>query len=601
MIRNAFNVVSRIYQFFEDYRYGTFGVFLLTVTYTLFEGLGITVLIPLFNQIQEGSVGSESDISRVIGRGMQVVGIPVTLLTLLLLILAMYLLKNFFFAAAEYSQASLIYGFEKNIRDELTERILTSDWEHFTHHRRGFLINDLVAQASNAMTVLKHTLKVLVQFTTSFVYILIACLISVKVTLGAVALTIISGLCLYPLIRRSKARGRDSLLAQKDFTDLIEQYLTGFQEIKSYNTVHPVLEQIQETTESIFNARINISILQIISRVFVQMFGILLVVSFLYVTIGYLDYRIQEVAVIVILLHRVYKRSNKFRSIQRVAERAPSMDEVQKGLDQFGTHQEEAREDGKECSFQQSICFDQVSFCYTMDKKDTLGEEVLTDLSFEIQKNSFVGIVGESGAGKSTLVNLLLGLLEPRDGSILVDGMPLSEMNKRHWRGRIGFVPQESFLINDTIENNIRFFRDIDRDRIVTAAKTANAHEFIQSMENGYESGAGEEGVKLSGGQKQRIALARALAGSPDLLLLDEATSELDSHSEQKIKNAFGDLQGNMTMVAIAHRLTSVMDADQIIVLDSGELVEKGPAGDLMERNGPFARMVQKQHGDHFS
>jgi ABC-type multidrug transport system fused ATPase/permease subunit len=210
----------------------------------------------------------------------------------------------------------------------------------------------------------------------------------------------------------------------------------------------------------------------------------------------------------------------------------------------------------------------------------------------EIKRGDFVGIVGSSGAGKTTLVDLMLALLRPTAGDILVNGLPLQHISSRGWRRLIGYVPQETVLFNDSIMNNITLLREgVTAQDAIWAARVADAAEFIHTFPEGFDTLVGDRGAKVSGGQRQRLALARALAHRPQILLLDEATSSLDSFSEQKIQNAIEELRDELTIIVVAHRLSTVMNADRIIVLDAGEIVEQGNPRQLIESDSKFRDM----------
>ena len=206
-------------------------------------------------------------------------------------------------------------------------------------------------------------------------------------------------------------------------------------------------------------------------------------------------------------------------------------------------------------------------------------------------------IVGGSGSGKSTLISLLARLYDPTEGNIIVDGMDLKEYKSSTWRGRMGVVSQDTFLFNDTLGSNIRFGKLDANDReIEAAAHKANAHDFTLEMPDGYETILGDRGIRLSGGQAQRVAIARAILVDPEVLMLDEATSSLDTEAEQLVQGAIDRVAGQRTVVVVAHRLSTIRDADNIIVLEHGELVEQGRHEELIAKRGRYWHYVQLQN-----
>jgi subfamily B ATP-binding cassette protein MsbA len=237
------------------------------------------------------------------------------------------------------------------------------------------------------------------------------------------------------------------------------------------------------------------------------------------------------------------------------------------------------------------VDFNNVTFSYKQD------ETILHNINISVQPGEIIALVGPSGAGKSTFVNLIPRFFDTTQGEVCVDEVDVRKINSKDLRKFIGLVPQETYLFAGTIEDNIKFGRlDATHEEIVEAAKLANAHEFITSFPDSYNTVLGERGVNLSGGQAQRVALARAFLKNPKILILDEATSALDSETESLIQEALNLLMKDRTTFMIAHRLSTVVNADRIIVLEKGKIVETGKHEELLEKKGLYFQLYNAQH-----
>ena len=240
--------------------------------------------------------------------------------------------------------------------------------------------------------------------------------------------------------------------------------------------------------------------------------------------------------------------------------------------------------------FEHSIEYKGVGFSY----ED--GRPILKDINLSIKKGQKIALVGASGGGKTTLVDLLPRFYDVCEGSISIDGHDIRSLKISSLRQLMGNVNQEPILFNDTIFNNIAFgVEGATMEQVVAAAKIANAHDFIMEKEEGYQTNIGDRGVKLSGGQRQRLSIARAVLRNPPILILDEATAALDTHSEKVVQEALERVMSNRTTIAIAHRLSTVKDADEIIVIDGGRIVERGTHEELLAKDGYYKKLNDMQ------
>ena len=243
-----------------------------------------------------------------------------------------------------------------------------------------------------------------------------------------------------------------------------------------------------------------------------------------------------------------------------------------------------------EVKLDDAIALKGVSFSYS-----ERNSEALQNVTLEIKKGSFVAVVGRTGSGKTTLVDLMLGLLEPSSGQFLVDEVKIDQSSAPSWRRQVGYVPQQIFLSDDTLASNIALGISqnlIDLEKVKRAASIAQVEEFLDQLPDGFNTLIGERGVRLSGGQRQRVGIARAIYSSPSILILDEATSSLDSITERAVMDAIEQLRGDMTIIVVAHRLSTVMSSEEIYVFDSGSLVDHGSYKDLVKNSDLFQELA---------
>lgn len=365
------------------------------------------------------------------------------------------------------------------------------------------------------------------------------------------------------------------------------QSLNSIKAIHIYNRQAHILEEASKTLGEMSAATKRINLWNHFIQPLNETLGILLVAGCLLAgSILLKNGELPLLPVLLTFLTLTYRFSTRLQSFMQTLG---TFSYYKGHLDRFSAilndHDKEfLSETGKEfADFSDHIAFKNVSFCYPGRK-----EYAIQNLSLAIRKGSVTALVGHSGAGKTSILELLVRLYEPSEGSLFVDGVSLTQYNLKSWRNRLGVVSQDAIIFNETIAENIRFGSEAPLKKIEEAAQLAGIHSFILSLPKQYETVVGERGYRLSGGERQRLALARALVKDPKILILDEATSSLDSESEHLIQEALETFRGRKTMIIVAHRLSTIAEADEIFVLDKGQLIEKGRHENLLQLGGRY-------------
>ena len=371
----------------------------------------------------------------------------------------------------------------------------------------------------------------------------------------------------------------------------IHEVLTCIRVVKSYNTESYESKKYADTNKYLLKSTMRGLRIGLLVGPTVETVGILLICAFL-VWCFVMGVKISDVVPMLAPLLIIYKPVKQLSKLQVQLETSlAALSRIYSILD-LDMSLPESKNPVHKTSFDDKIVFDHVSFRYATAEKDALR-----DISFEIPRGKVVAVVGGTGSGKTTASGLLARFYDPREGRVTIDGVDLRDVATGDLRHLVGAVMQETLLFNDTIEANIRYGTfGATHEEVVAAAKLANAHDFIMSQPGGYDRIVGEKGFVLSGGERQRIAIARAILKNPPILILDEATSALDTVTERLVQDALDNLMSHRTTFAIAHRLSTIRSADLILVMQDGEIVERGNHDELYAKNGVYRKLCDMQN-----
>jgi ATP-binding cassette, subfamily B, bacterial MsbA len=511
-------------------------------------------------------------------------------------VLLAFFLKNLFRYLAIYFQSELRMAVVRDLRDKLFAKTLRLPMAFYSEEKKG----DLMARMSNDVQEIEVSVVSVLQliFRDPIDVVLTISLLlywSPQLTLISFVVMPLSALVISRIGKSLKRTAREGQDQMGRVFSIIEETLGGIRIIKAFTASEQVQAKFnkenlkhQQLVTSTFRKRdlsspLNEFLGAAVMLVIVY-FGGKLVLS---EATGSLTGE-QFMGFIIVF-------SQLLRPIQNIAQNVSNLQKAKVSLDRINEilHTDEVILDPENpvqfSGVQTQITYENVCFSY--------GEnQVLNHINLTIPKGKTIALVGESGSGKSTISDLLPRFYDVTSGRIAIDGVDIRQFRVEELRGEIGIVSQESILFNDSIRNNIAFGKPgATEEEIMHAAKIANAHEFILAQEQGYDTNIGERGNKLSGGQKQRISIARAILKDPQILILDEATSALDTESEKLVQDALEKLMANRTSIVIAHRLSTIRKADEIVVLQKGEVVERGAHEQLMQQNGLYYKLSTLQ------
>ena len=564
-------------------------LFVSLVLSGVFEGMGLAMLFPIMAKFGLSSGPGSQGFGQAVEAGLAFFGIPNELGILLVIVIGMLYLQVIFQTLKGWFEADCQTRYAAYWQGRTFEAFITAEWAFFTQERTATRTNAIIQET----TRISAAFYLLEQMITSGVFLVIYAVIALASSWQLVLMLFVVGLAINlamrPLSRRSEAIGRQLSTVNEGLQHHTVEYMQSAKLVKATATESLVTGLFRRMAEDYRATGLSASFHPKMVVSIYMAAGYTMLGAGIWVAVERAGVNPAAVVISIYVFLRIYVQMTHFQQYrQQLLLYAPALSAVQAQLDEAHRRREETMGTRMLPAGPASITISGVTVRYGALK-------ALDNVSLTIPSGALIGVTGASGAGKSTLVDVIVSLVKTNAGNVLVDDVDLSEVSLADWRRSVGYVAQDTLLMNGSIATNIAWGSPCDRDEIERAARSAAAHEFIAALPDGYDTEVGDRGVRLSGGQRQRLALARALVGNKRLLILDEATSALDSESESAILAALGRLHGSVTILSVAHRLSTLRNADQIVLLDGGKLVEAGTWQELQNNNGIFDRLLQLQ------
>ena len=562
---------------FGEYKLQIFVLTVLGFLSGLLGAISINALIPLFSFVTKQGKGDDF-ISQTIERAFLFFGIDFRIKYLLVFVCLLFILQAFAMVIFSYISSKITLGYEEKTKSKLFSSILKANWGYLLKEKLGHLETVLVVNVKNSSGLLSHISGTIMVILTMVVYILVAINISVYITLIALILGLIFFLITKPFIYKARMISYEVDKTNREISHHVNENILGMKTVKAMFVQNQVGDIGERYFIKLRDLGIKFTLISVGTSMFVQPASLIFICIIFAFSYKSPNFNLAALIAVIYLIRQIFSYFEQLQKrILNMSSLIPYLKKVLE-YEELADRYKENDFGRLPFEFKNILEFKNVDFFYNTDRN------ILENLSFSVKKGEMIGLIGHSGAGKTTIVDLFLRLFQPSKGKILIDDVNIEDISMEQWRRNIGYISQDMFLENGTIAENIKFYDEkITDGDMEEAAKMANIYEFIQTLPDKFSTLIGERGVLLSAGQRQRIVIARVLAKKPKILVMDEATSALDNESEIQIQKIIENLKGKITVLVIAHRLSTVINSDRLLVLENGKIVEQGVPRELLK------------------
>ena len=566
----------------------------LGLVVAVLEGIGLTFIIPVIEIIQADEPVAEADgLMAVFLSLYQMLGVPFTLGFVIggvAVVMTLRYTSSFMYS---WFRRMLRYNYQRHLQKRAFDSALEARMEYFDTEGSDEILNTIITEASTAAGVINKIVKTLNSVFLTSVYLIIALWISPLLTVVAIGVLGLITFVLRYAVNPGYEIGDLVADANERRHQSAQAGMIGIRDIRIFNLTDEIYENFVEAVDQFTHNKVKLKRNESAISNFYNLAVAVFVFVLIYLALRFANLSFGELGLFLFVMFQLGPRMSKLNErIYIIENELPHLVRTQRFVTELERIQEPTGDGRPVPAEVDTVEFDDVWFSYNED------ETILRGVDFTVEKGEFVAFVGQSGAGKSTIVSLLARYYEPNSGRIYANGEPIDEMDPKAWRDRIAIVRQSPYIFNESLRYNLTVGnRDATRHDLDRACEIARVDEFFDDLPNGYDSQLGDEGVRLSGGQKQRLALARALLKDADLLILDEATSDLDTHLEKEVQRAIEQMDRDYGIITIAHRLSTVENADRIYTMENGRISERGAHNELVENGGKYAELYSVQIG----